>query len=325
MTDRELIALFGSESTGRTPEERARSSRRRFVRGQDALAEWSDGARGRVLTAWEALMDHGLDVLREANDSDSAIICDSHDTASLNLKDRRLALGLDLDYVANRARMNSADVRDAEESKRRVPIHRLERIARVLGLDEHRISRRDAGASTAELAVRLRTIGGKSSVVTPRAVLTLAEAHWVGRTQKRLERWLGMEPTPRTFLPRPVYLDRLSALRAGLRLADETRRDSAGGRSLTSSLRAICEDLLGIPVVQADLPKRIAGATISSAGVRILVVNTQGSNDNAWVRRSTYAHEIGHILWDLPTDLRDLRVDQYDDLDSRPDDLHDPV
>ena len=242
MTDRELIALFGSESTGRTPEERARSSRRRFVRGQDALAEWSDGARGRVLTAWEALMDHGLDVLREANDSDSAIICDSHDTASLNLKDRRLALGLDLDYVANRARMNSADVRDAEESKRRVPIHRLERIARVLGLDEHRISRRDAGASTAELAVRLRTIGGKSSVLTPRAVLTLAEAHWVGRTQKRLERWLGMEPTPRTFLPRPVYLDRLSALRAGLRLADETRR-ALGRRPVADEFAA--SDLRG--------------------------------------------------------------------------------
>jgi transcriptional regulator with XRE-family HTH domain/Zn-dependent peptidase ImmA (M78 family) len=323
-----LTAIFGSESRGDSFEERARSSVRTFVRGQDQLAEWSAGATGHRLTAWEALHDHGRDKLLEIASRGAAILCDTPLTTGRNLRERRNALGLDIGDIASRAGLPSADVVDAEEGRRRVPIQRIERIARVLGLDERIVASSNAGASSEQLAVRLRTLGQGTSPLTASAVLMLAEAYWVGVTQLRLETWLRTRPqlSPR-FNPTEIYSDH-PAYDQGYRLALETRNILGfGTEPIPRSVRSVCEDDLGIPVVQASLPKRIAGATIATGldGDRVVVVNINGWNQNVWVRRSTYAHELCHLLWDPPGRLRDLRVDDYDDLLSKPDDLHDPV
>jgi hypothetical protein len=54
--DRDVLrAIFGHESTGATPLERARSSKRLFVRSQDHLAFHKPTATGRQLSAFEAL------------------------------------------------------------------------------------------------------------------------------------------------------------------------------------------------------------------------------------------------------------------------------
>jgi hypothetical protein len=55
------------------------------------------------------------------------------------------------------------------------------------------------------------------------------------------------------------------------------------------------------------------------------VLNTAGRNENVYVERSTLAHELCHLLFDPPTELRELRVDAYSALETRPDQLTDRV
>ncbi len=91
---------------------------------------------------------------------------------------------------------------------------------------------------------------------------------------------------------------------------------SGGSRSIRCGW--LVEERLGIPVVQAPLPgnTEIAGATVAAADdregeVRGIVFNTLGANENVWVRRTTLAHELGHLLFDPPERLENLRVDSY--------------
>ena len=79
-------------------------------------------------------------------------------------------------------------------------------------------------------------------------------------------------------------------------------------------MRDLVEGGLGIPIVQAELPRAIAGATISSNGERGIVLNVEGANANVWIRRATLAHELAHILFDPEEYLSNVRVDSYDDV-----------
>ena len=61
------------------------------------------------------------------------------------------------------------------------------------------------------------------------------------------------------------------------------------GHSPIRSMRELVEQRLGIPVVQARLPERIAGATVMTTNddgdeVRGVVLNTLGGNSNVWIR-----------------------------------------
>src|SRR5271163_1461382 len=67
-----LDAVFGAESTGTTPEDRARTSRRQFVRSQHQLTEYQPGASGRILDATEALRLFGWSALAELADRPSS-------------------------------------------------------------------------------------------------------------------------------------------------------------------------------------------------------------------------------------------------------------
>lgn len=327
LTDRQAELLFGAGAADESAETRARSSQRLFVRSQDQLAAYREGATGRVLSAWEALQDHGAEKLAEIVEYGSAIICDSPATAGRDIKERREALGLTLKDVAAKAGVAATDILEVEGAKIRVPVQRLERLARVLGLDDRWVSSARAGDATRELAYRLRTIGQQNRSLSSAAVLTFAEAAWVGMVQVRLETWLGIRPRRPRIEPRQVYRDpSYKVYEQGYSLAQETRRILGfGSGALPKTMREICEDVLGIPVVQAELPIGIAGATISGRETRTLVINVNGKNRNAWIRRSTYAHELCHLLWDVQGDLNDLRVDDYDELEASPDDLPDPV
>jgi hypothetical protein len=81
----------------------------------------------------------------------------------------------------------------------------------------------------------------------------------------------------------------------------------------------LCEQQLRVPVIQAELGEDIAGATVEADGCRAVVLNLTGRNREVFVRRATLAHELGHILFDPPLRLEDLRVDAYDALERRPD------
>jgi hypothetical protein len=124
-----LAYVFGSDSQGESEAARAASSNQQFVRNQDHLALWSEGARGRVLNAREALELFGMQRLVEAVDYGSAILTTAPGEPALTLSQRREALGLDQRAFAKATKRPLAEIQDSEDPKTRSPIRVLEPIA----------------------------------------------------------------------------------------------------------------------------------------------------------------------------------------------------
>ena len=320
------VAAFGPDATGATAEDRARTSKRSFVRSMDQLAEDHPLAKGRRLTAFEALTAYGMDNLLQVASEGSTLLAANPTAAGRVLRERRERLNLSARSVAARARLELRVVEQAELSAR-LPIREYERIARALGLDERFISFSAHAVGGDDLAVRLRAMGDERPRMTHSAVAAIAEAAWVAMTQIRLETDLGVRP-PDTGLHvssnygHPGY----PAYRHGYFLAGDARKKLALGEGpLPCALRTICEDRLGIPLVQAELGDAIAGATVEVAGRRAVVVNLAGRNADVYIRRSTIAHELGHLLYDSTARLDALRVDDYEELERPADQVTDYV
>jgi Zn-dependent peptidase ImmA (M78 family)/transcriptional regulator with XRE-family HTH domain len=320
-----LDRVFG-EGEGTTPEARARVSSRRFVRGLDELTfDESPRAKGRRLTAREALDAYGFEVLSEVATEGSALLCESVDAVGRALRERRAQLDLPIRTIASETGLAPEVIEALEASKRR-PIRDYERVARVLGLDERLLSFRSDPGGNREVAVRLRDMHDEKPVLTSSVVVSLAEAAWVAMTQVRLEVELGLPASSHAFEQESFYgSSQYPAYKVGYELADVFRDQLGLGEEPIPSMRDLLERELRIPVVQADLGKRIAGATVESLGRRAIVVNLSGRNQNAFVRRSTLAHELCHLLFDPHQRLRSLRVDEYAELDQRDDQVVDPV
>ncbi len=305
---------------------RARESRRRYVRGLDLLTlDESAKATGRRLTAWEAYSAYGFQKLYEVALDGSAIISDSPEAAGRALRERRMQLGLSVKTVANKSGLIPEVVEGLERSARR-PVREYERVARVLGLDERAVSYRPSAEGNERLTVRLRTLADERPSLSHSSVANLAEAAWVAMTQIRLEDELGLSTAAPTFetsddFGSPGY----PPYEVGYELADSLRRELSLGIDPIPSMRGLIEVQLHIPVVQTQLDARIAGATVESGGRRSIVVNVDGRNSDALIRRSTLAHEIAHLLFDPAQSLSDLVVDDYDELEQRPDTRIDPV
>lgn len=320
-----LTALFG-EGASADPRERAASSSRLFVRGLDLLSlELSPKATGRRLTALEAYDAYGFAKLREVVEDGSAIVTSTPEAAGRVLRERRERLGIPAKTVANRAGL-TVDVVEALERSARRPVREYERVARCLGLDERLLSFKSSAQGNERVAVRLRSLADDRPALSPSTVASLAEAAWVAMTQVRLEDQLslsGVSAIAETtdYYGRPAY----PAHRVGYDLADDLRHALGIGEDPIRSMRELAEVTLRIPIIQAALDTRIAGATVDSAGRRSIVLNIVGANSQAAVRRSTIAHELGHLLFDPPSALEDLRVDEYQDLDQRPEERADPV
>lgn len=329
-----IESVFGPELAHLSVEEAARKSRIRFVRGKSELAVFmqSRNPTGHVLTAWEAYQAYGLEVLEEALEYGSAILIQPGGVEP-TLKSRREELGLQRSAVEDETNLDSLAVERAERRRDDNRIDDLERIGFILGLDELRLGYRPAGQADKELAVRLKTLrppqpigsqrrGGKptNARLSPRAVASFAHAASVIRTQHRLQRWLGLEESSRRFEPMDDYGTEVSpSYRAGYELAKRARTTLSLGHKPIKSMRYLVEITLGIPVIQAELPPSIAGATIAvddpndpeHGEARGIVLNTIGANRNVWVRRATLAHELGHLLFDPIQHLQQVRVDTY--------------
>lgn len=320
-----LDRVFG-ECEGTTPADRARASSRRFVRGVDLLTfDESPRATGRRLSATEALDAYGFDKLAEVAADGSAIICESVTAVGRALSDRRRQLGLEIRHVASATKLRS-DVVEALEASKRRPIQEYERVARVLGLDERMLSYSAEPAGNQGVAVRMHALRNERPALSGSVVAALTEAAWVAMTQVRLEAALVLPQAERTFQTEPYYGSRTHpAYRVGYALADTFRAAFDFHDQPIRSMRELLERRLCIPVVQAELGNSIAGATIAAGDRRAIVVNLSGRNRNVFARRSTLAHELCHILFDPRERLRDLRVDEYDDLDRREDLVPDPV
>lgn len=322
MTAQNLDLVFGTHSKGATAEVRAKTSDKVFVFTQDELAILREGATGRRVSAWEALQAFGFEKLYEASMHTSAIlVTDFRRPASL-LRERRKQLGLLVGELAHRINIPIEQIQNAESIKTRTPMRVLERIARALGLEETKLVDTKNQSGDQGLAVRLRHLKSERPEFTANTVLTFDEAAWVISKQEMLRSWLTQAQRPIVqfgFETDSRYGDaQYPAWWQGYRLASATRQKLG----LTSdqpilTLRKLVEETLGIPIVQARLPKGIAGATISNGDSRGIILNIEGDNQNVWVRRVTLAHELGHLLWDPDPVLSKLRIDLYQDFETQ--------
>ena len=305
---------------------RADKSERFFARNIDEIFVATERVRGPRMRAREALDAYGFDVLREVADEGSALLSADADAAGRVLRERRGQLDLTIAKVARSAGL-SPDVVEALEHSRRRPIREYERVARALGLDERMVSFRADPVGNDRIAVRLRTLhNARSGALTATTVAALAEASWVASTQIRLERSFGLDQPEHQFIHSDDYGGRgWPAWRAGFELASGVRKALGLGDAPIPSLRDLCERRLRIPVIQAELGEEIAGATVESDGCRAVVLNLSGQNREVFVRRATLAHELGHILFDPPRRLDDLRVDRYDEFERSFEQVVDPV
>lgn len=326
-----LQAVFGRGVDTSTPEAAARSSAERFVIGrtQLSLVEAGRNPQGHVITAFEALEEFGVDLLEEAVEFGSAVIASHPNVIASSLKKRRVALGLDIHQLAKRLQIAPETLKEIEANDySEVPLQEMQRIAFALGLDERRIAFRP-DLTVDAVAARLKTlgvIGAKPGGLNANAVLSMAEAASIIRVQYQLQDWLGVQSDASHFSPNRNYGSSLNpAWNVGYVLADAAREELGLGLSVIRSMRELVEEHLGIPVVQAEMSQRIAGATISvSVGDgkkrRGVILNTVGHNENPWVRRATLAHELGHLLYDPEQELEAVRVDSYQSVEADPHD-----
>ena len=289
-----------------------------FVRGKYELARFEPGskAKGRQLTEHEVREAYGSAVFAEIDEHLSAILLASVGAIEQALRQQRKALGVTPGQLASAAGVPVATVKRAEQDADQVDLRELERLSWVLGLDPAKLSVDQRAGADPALGVRLRLLEGPDAPATgarlsPPSVLRFSEAASIIRAQLQLQRWMHADDRAPDFEPSHDYGEGGPAWSAGYRLAGSTRERLDLGLEPIESMRDLVEHRLGIPIIQVALPTRIAGATISSHGRRGIVLNTAGANSNVWIRRTTMAHELAHILFDPEQQLSNVRVDSY--------------
>lgn len=290
-----------------------------YVRGKLQLAEY-DSARestGHRMTAFEVEQAYGPAVFEEIEEHLSAVLLASTRQIESTLRARRETIGLSQAHVASASNLSVETVIAGESTSEDVPVQQLERLAFQLGLDERLIGLEEEAGGDRELGLRLRVLLAaeerESLGITPPVALLFSEAASITRTQKRLQDWLGIEDESDIFEQSGDFGGpQAPAWQIGYQLAETTRKALALNHVPIGSMVELVERRLGIPVVWAELPSWIAGATVASGDHRGVVINTTGPNANVWVRRATLAHEIGHLLFDPDPDLGSVRVDDYE-------------
>lgn len=314
----DLDAVFGLASSGHTPEERARTSTTVFVRSQLQLAFDSPNAKGRRLSAQEALRTFGWEILRKVGEEQSAPLLRSFQEPARTLKSRRNELGLTLRTVARQARVPEQEVLNSETPGRLTSIQTLERVAQILALDERRLGFEPNAGADDQLGVRLRQLTHEEEEhhFSPATVMHLTEAAWVVSRQHEFQNLVRCDLPD--VVPVPPFDDRYSypVYNIGYQLALRTRSMlHLKEDEPISSVREIVERRFRIPLVQEKIHQRFAGATIANGDTRGIVINEEGANKNVWVRRMTLSHELGHLLWDPDEKLESIRVDAYEELE----------
>ena len=291
-----------------------------FVRGKYQLARYEPGssATGRQLTEFEVRAAYDPKVFAEIDEHLSAVLLRSRGAIERALRTQRKRLNVTRKQLASAAAVSFSIVDDAETDAAKCELRDLEHLAFVLGLDPAQLSVHETARADMELGVRLRVLTHHSTTqgrvpLGPRTVLRFSEAASIILAQSRLQHWLEKPEEASGFEASSDYS--FPTWRAGFRLAGQARERLGIGVDPIDSMRELVENRLGIPIIQLELSEAIAGATISSHGHRGIVLNVKGANSNVWVRRTTLAHELAHILFDPEENLESIRVDSYDQLD----------
>jgi Zn-dependent peptidase ImmA (M78 family) len=319
ISNQDLDLVFGSDTIGITPEERANESKNQFVRSQVQLAPYSDGATGRVLSAKEALRIFHWEMLYQSVIEGSAPLVDSPDEPSATIRKHRIELGLDPDMLAKKAGISVQKLERAETAGMKTPFRELELLAQALALDEQVLGLIPNARRDIALGVRLREMATleEANGLDATTVLQLTEAAWIIRRQAELQNLLE-NSTESTRTPTPLYDSSFGypTYEIGYRLAKKTRSLlNIDDTSPIASVRQIIEENFEIPLIQLKMEPRFAGATIANGAVRGIIVNESGMNSNVLIRRMTLCHELAHFLWDPDDRLQQVSVDEYADLE----------
>lgn len=318
--EKELSLVFGEESSGETPEDRARTSNSRFIRSQLQLARYSEQASGRVFRAPEALKIFGWPSLLKVAQDGAAPLISSPQEPAATLKRRREELGLSHDDLKKKTKVASKIIKAAEVPGNRTPIRILENLAQALALDELVLGMIPDARRDENLGVRLREMANDRSqqmAFSAHTVLQFAEAAWVINRQVALQRDLPETGVgARVSMPTPVSDYSYPTYKVGYELARRTRHLlGIDEESPIESVRKVIEDRFNLPLIQEKMNSKLAGATLANGSMRGIVVNEAGANSNVWVRRMTLCHELGHLLWDPDDKLKKVTVDSYADLE----------
>jgi Zn-dependent peptidase ImmA (M78 family)/antitoxin (DNA-binding transcriptional repressor) of toxin-antitoxin stability system len=312
-----LDRVFGGETQGATPLERARTSKREFVRGQSMLAQASPEAKGRRLAAAEALRIFGFDYLQRAVDDGQVVIVNSRDEPAATLRAQRESLGFTRERLAAIAKLKPADIVQAETPGKITSSRILAQLAPILAINDDLLGFRPTESIDAGLGVRFRRLAKDAQRgLSSTAVAALAEAAWIIARQEALVEALGDDGATARVRFQPERAYGVEPYRSGYALAIKTRKllGIEPGAPI-ASMRSLIEDTLRIPLVETKMDRAVAGATIANGQHRGIAVNIEGSNTSVWVRRMTLAHELGHLLWDPAERLESLVVDRYADLE----------
>ena len=291
-----------------------------YVRGKYQIARYEPGsaATGHRLTEHEVREAYGSDVLTEVAERMSAVLLARDGVIEQALQKQREELGVTQRQLASAADKSLKTVERAEQDADQLELREIEHLAFVLGLDPAKLSIDERAGADPALGVRLRILETENQAslagapLSARTVLRFSEAASIVRSQLQFQRWLGKPEEAAKFDPSPDYGH--PAYRAGYALAEHARERLRLGLEPIDSLRGLAEERLGIPIIQVKLPTAIAGATVSAHGQRGIVLNTAGRNSNVWIRRTTLAHELAHILFDPEEELSNVRVDSYDEV-----------
>ncbi len=321
-----LDLVFGTESAGLTEYERARTSRKVYVRSQLQLAEDNGLATGRKMSALEVLNAYGIDALKEVAENGYSLLVNDRSEPARTIRQRREALGLTIPSFSKAVGITQDEIKKIESAKALTSSHVLDRISVALAIDERYLGMDRNDKADAALGVRFRDLSASRSAtqnISASSGLKLLEAAWVINRQAELSETVGEDfPVRGQFRPTPDYA--FPTYERGYALAERTR--SLLGlepEEPINSLRQLVEKRLGIPLIEIALDTRIAGATLANGTRRGIVANTQGENENPWVRRMTMAHELAHLLWDPDQKLGRLLIDSYDQMHGNMD--KDPV
>lgn len=322
-------AVFGRDSTGDCIEERARTSNREFVRSQVQIAFANERATGRKLSAMEALDNFGSGILFELSHKNAVPIILKEGEPGRTIRSRRNEMSLSIEALSRASEIEVDRLVAFEDGVSTLPFRDIERLSRSLVLDESVIGYQPGSGGDPQLGVRFKEFfrgadEGKG-LLSSAMVLRLSEAAWVVKKQLNLQAKLGANQLdairncgikPSNDYKYPVY-------KKGYSLASETRRLlGLTACEPIQSLAELVEQTLCIPVVQADFAQKFAGATVAPSDTgRGIILNTNGLNSNVWIRRTTLAHELGHLLWDPEHRLNKLVVDEYDSFNRSSDGL----
>jgi hypothetical protein len=178
-----LDAVFGKDSTGNTPEQRAKSSKQLFVRSQHQLSLHRDNATGRILSASEALRIFGWEKLKDLADRTATPIIADADEPYQSIDQQLRSMGINFSDAARKYHWSNDSVRRFEQRKQ-VPFRDFERMAQGIDLDEDQLGTTLGAGADRQLGVRLRTFKSSDPKrFTVNTVLGLAEAAWTIRKQ----------------------------------------------------------------------------------------------------------------------------------------------